>query len=172
MLCGRRALLDAMPPWQGGGGMIERVTFEETTYAPVPARFEAGTPPIAQAVGLGAAIRYLRQFDWAELAASEADLLGYASERLAGVPGLRIIGAPAARVSVLSFVVDGVHPHDVGTLLDLQGVAVRASHHCAQPLMARFGLTGTVRASFALYNTRDEVDALVSALGDVRRIFG
>jgi cysteine desulfurase/selenocysteine lyase len=172
VLYGRRALLEAMPPWQGGGGMIDRVTFAETTYAPIPTRFEAGTPPIAQAIGFGAAIRYLRGFEWSQVAAHEADLLAYAVDRLAAVPGVRIIGTAPEKVSVLSFVVDGVHPHDVGTVLDLQGVAVRASHHCAQPLMDRFGLTGTVRASFGLYNTRDEVDALVTALGDLRRVFG
>lgn len=169
---GRAALLDAMPPWQGGGGMIQSVSFEATTYAPVPARFEAGTPPITQAIGLGAAVRYLGGLDWAALAAFEADLLDYASSQVAAVPGIRLIGTARDKVSVLSFVLDGVHPHDVGTVLDLQGVAVRASHHCAQPLMRRFGVPGTVRASFALYNTREDVDALVAGLLEVRKVFG
>jgi cysteine desulfurase/selenocysteine lyase len=169
---GRAALLDAMPPWQGGGGMIQSVSFEGTTYAPVPARFEAGTPPIIQAIGLGAAVRYLRGLDWNALAAFEAELLEYASSRVATVPGVRLIGTAREKVSVLSFVLDGIHPHDVGTVLDLQGVAVRASHHCAQPLMKRFGVPGTVRASFALYNTQEDADALVAGLLEVRKVFG
>jgi len=171
-LYGRLALLDAMPPWQGGGGMIQSVTFEETTFAPVPARFEAGTPPIPQAVGLGAAVRWLRALDWHAVAAHEADLLAYATARVAEVPGVRLIGTAAERVGVLSFTLGGIHPHDVGTVLDLHGVAVRASHHCAQPLMRRFGVPGTVRASFALYNTRAEVDALVAGLLEARKVFG
>jgi cysteine desulfurase/selenocysteine lyase len=171
-LYGRLALLDAMPPWQGGGGMIQSVTFEETTFAPVPARFEAGTPPIPQAVGLGAAVRWLRALDWHAVAAHEADLLAYATARVAEVPGVRLIGTAAERVGVLSFTLEGIHPHDVGTVLDLHGVAVRASHHCAQPLMRRFGVPGTVRASFALYNTRAEVDVLVAGLVEVRKVFG
>ncbi len=170
-LYGRAALLDAMPPWQGGGGMIQNVTFEETTYAPVPARFEAGTPPIAQAIGLGAAVRWLRSLDWSAVEAHEADLLAYATERLAEVPGVRLIGTAREKVSVVSFVVDRVHPHDVGTVLDLQGIAVRASHHCAQPLMRQFGVAGMVRASFAAYNTRAEVDALIEGLLEVRKVF-
>ena len=169
---GRKALLDAMPPWQGGGGMIQNVSFEGTTYAPVPARFEAGTPPIAQAIGFGAAVRYLQALDWAALAAFESELLEYASSQVGAVPGVRLIGTARERVSVLSFVLDGVHPHDVGTVLDLQGVAVRASHHCAQPLMRRFGVPGTVRASFALYNTHEDVDTLVAGLHEVRKVFG
>lgn len=171
-LYGRRALLDAMPPWQGGGGMIQSVTVDGTTFAPVPARFEAGTPPITQAVGLGAAIRWIRSFDWALVEAYEAELLAYATRQVALVPGVRIIGTPAEQVSVLSFVLEGIHPHDVGTVLDLHGVAVRASHHCAQPLMRRYRIPGTVRASFALYNTRDEVDALVAGLQEARKVFG
>jgi cysteine desulfurase/selenocysteine lyase len=152
--------------------MIQSVSFEGTTYAPVPARFEAGTPPIIQAIGLGAAVRYLEALDWTALAAFESELLDYASSRVVAVPGVRLIGTARERVSVLSFVLDGVHPHDVGTVLDLQGVAVRASHHCAQPLMRRFGVPGTVRASFALYNTREDVDALVAGLLEVRKVFG
>jgi cysteine desulfurase/selenocysteine lyase len=138
----------------------------------VPARFEAGTPPIAQVIGLGAAVQYLQALDWAGLCAFESDLLEYASSRVAAVPGVRLIGTARDRVSVLSFVLQGVHPHDVGTVLDLQGVAVRASHHCAQPLMRRYGVPGTVRASFALYNTREDADALVAGLYEVRKVFG
>lgn len=171
-LYGRHALLDAMPPWQGGGGMIQSVSFEGTTYAPVPARFEAGTPPIIQAIGLGAAVRFLGSLDWQAVAAHETDLLAYGASRVAAVPGVRLIGTAREKVSVLSFVLDGVHPHDVGTVLDLHGVAVRASHHCAQPLMRRFGVQGTVRASFAVYNTREDVDALVHGLTEVRKVFG
>ena len=171
-LYGRLPLLEAMPPWQGGGGMIQRVTFERTTYAPVPARFEAGTPPISQVIGLGAAITWLQALDWAAVARHEADLLAEATERVAALPGARIIGTAAERVGVLSFVLEGIHPHDVGTVLDLHGVAVRASHHCAQPLMERFGVPGTVRASFAVYNTREEVDQLVDGLREARRVFG
>ena len=171
-LYGRLPLLEAMPPWQGGGGMIQRVTFERTTYAPVPARFEAGTPPISQVIGLGAAISWLQALDWAALERHEADLLACATERVAALPGARIIGTAAERVGVLSFVLEGIHPHDVGTVLDLHGVAVRASHHCAQPLMERFGVPGTVRASFAVYNTRGEIDQLVDGLREARRVFG
>ena len=169
---GRRPLLDAMPPWQGGGGMIQSVTFEETTYAPVPARFEAGTPPIAQVIGFGAALEYLRGLDREQIHVHEADLLAYATESLAQLPRVRVFAATADRVSVVSFVLDGIHPHDVGTVLDLHGVAVRASHHCAQPLMRRLGVPGTVRASFSLYNTRAEVDALVEGLVEARKVFG
>ncbi len=168
---GRADLLEAMPPWQGGGGMIQSVTFEATTYAPVPARFEAGTPPIIQTIGLGAAVSYLRALDWAALSAHEADLLEYATTQVSCIPGVRLVGTAAEKVSVLSFVLDGIHPHDVGTVLDLHGVAVRASHHCAQPLMRRFGVQGTVRASFAVYNNREDVDVLVSGLHEVRRVF-
>jgi cysteine desulfurase / selenocysteine lyase len=171
ILYGRRALLDAMPPWQGGGGMIHSVTFEGTTFAPVPARFEAGTPPIAQAIGLGAAVRYLQGFDWSLVTGHEARLLAYATEQVSAVQGVRLIGTAAERVGVLSFVVEGIHPHDVGTVLDLHGVAVRASHHCAQPLMRRFGIPGTVRASFGFYNTFAEVDQLVAGVEDARKVF-
>lgn len=171
VLYGRRELLESMPPWQGGGGMIQHVSIEHTTFAPIPARFEAGTPPIAQAIGMAEAVRWMGALDWNAVAAHEADLVGYATQQLAAVPGVRLIGTARERVSVVSFVVDQVHPHDVGTVLDLQGVAVRASHHCAQPLMRRFGVAGTVRASFAVYNTRDEVDALVRGIHEVRKVF-
>jgi cysteine desulfurase / selenocysteine lyase len=172
ILYGRRELLEDMAPWQGGGGMIQSVSFEETTYASIPARFEAGTPPVAQVMGLGAAIRYLAALDWAAVAEHEAELLGYATEQLSSESGVRIIGTARERVGAVSFVMEDVHPHDVGTVLDLQGIAVRASHHCAQPLMRRFGVSGTVRASFALYNTAAEVDRLVAGVREVRRVFG
>jgi cysteine desulfurase/selenocysteine lyase len=171
-LFGRRDLLEAMPPFLGGGGMIQSVTFEETTYAPVPTRFEAGTPPIAEVIGLGAAIRYLDGFEWSAVEAHEAELLRMATEQLVRVPDVRMVGAPQDRVGVVSFVVDGIHPHDIGTVLDLHGVAVRASHHCAQPLMRRFGVPGTVRASFALYNTLAEVEQLVRGVREARKVFG
>jgi cysteine desulfurase/selenocysteine lyase len=151
--------------------MIQNVTFEETTFAPIPARFEAGTPPIAQAIALGAAVQYLRSLDLQALQAHEADLLHYASEQVAGLEGVRLIGTAPERVGVLSFVVEGIHPHDVGTVLDLHGVAVRAGHHCAQPLMHRFGVPGTVRATFAVFNTRSEIDQLVAALVETRAVF-
>jgi cysteine desulfurase/selenocysteine lyase len=170
-LYGRRRLLEAMPPWQAGGGMIQSVTFAETTFAGIPSRFEAGTPPIAQAIGLGAAVRYLRGLDWEAVEAHEADLLTYATERLGALPGIRVIGTAAEKVGVLSFMLEGIHPHDVGTVLDLHGVAVRAGHHCAQPLMQRFGIPGTVRAGFSLYNTRAEVDQLVAGLVEARKVF-
>ncbi len=171
-LWGRKPLLDAMPPWQGGGGMIQQVTFEETTYAPVPTRFEAGTPPISQVLGMAEAARWIRQLDWARVEAHEATLLEYATAQVSARPGVRLIGTAREKVSVLSFVVDGVHPHDVGTVLDLHGVAVRASHHCAQPLMRRYGIPGTVRASFAAYNTTEDVEQLVEGLVEVGKVFG
>jgi len=171
VLYGRAALLEEMPPYQGGGDMIRSVTFEETTYAPVPAKFEAGTPNIAGVIGLGAALDYLSALDWSQMAAHEADLLTYASDAVAGVPGVRLIGTAAHKAAVVSFVVDGVHAHDVGTILDQEGVAVRTGHHCTQPVMDFFGVPATARASFALYNGRDDVDALVEALGRVRQVF-
>lgn len=171
-LYGRADLLERMVPTQGGGGMIQRVTLEECTFAPVPQRFEAGTPPIAQVVGLGAAIRWIQSLDGDAVVAHESDLVTYAAGQLASVRGVRLIGAPVHRVGVVSFVMDPVHPHDIGTVLDAHGVAVRAGHHCAQPLMERFRVPATVRASFAVYNTRAEVDALVAGLADVQRIFG
>jgi len=171
-LWGRRELLEAMPPWQGGGGMIEVVSFEGTSFAPPPARFEAGTPPITQAIGFAAAIEYLEALGWEAIERHEATLVAEATRRLAGIPGVRLIGTAADRVGVVSFVVEGIHPHDVGTVLDLAGVAVRASHHCAQPLMRRFGVSGTVRASFGVYNTLEELDVLVAGLHEARRVFG
>lgn len=170
VLFGRRDLLEGMPPYEGGGGMIERVSFEETTFAPPPARFEAGTPPVAEVVGLGAAIDYLERTGFDRISRHEQTLLDLAYEQLRGFPGLRIIGEAADRASVLSFVLDGAHPHDVGTILDQEGVAVRAGHHCAQPLMRRLGLISTVRASFSLYNTADDVAALLRGLRRVREV--
>ncbi len=171
-LFGRRELLDAMPPWQGGGGMIRNVTFEQTTYAPAPDRFEAGTPPITQAVGFSAAVGYLDGLDWEAAHRHESELLARATDKVSTVSGVRLIGTARDKVSVLSFVLEGIHPHDVGTVLDLRGIAVRAGHHCAQPLMRRFGLHGTVRASFAFYNSADEVDQLVEGLREARKVFG
>ncbi len=172
VLYGRSDLLQRMPPWQGGGSMIASVSLERSTWAAPPARFEAGTPPIAQAIGLGAALEYLDRAGLEEIGAWEAELLANATERVAELPGIRVIGAPRERASVLSFTVHGVHPHDVGAVLDDDGIAVRVGHHCAQPLMERFGVPATVRASFAFYNTLDDVDALVRGLGRVREVFG
>jgi cysteine desulfurase/selenocysteine lyase len=171
-LWGRRALLEALPPWQGGGGMIENVTFEKTTYSGIPARFEAGTPNIAGAVGLGAAIEYVEAIGVERIAAHEQQLLAYATEALREVPGLAIIGNAQEKAGVISFVLDCAHPHDVATILDREGVAVRAGHHCTQPVMQRFGVPATVRASFGLYNTRDDVDALIAGLRTVVEVFG
>jgi cysteine desulfurase/selenocysteine lyase len=160
-----------MPPWQGGGGMIENVTFEKTTYAAIPARFEAGTPNIAGAVGLGAAIEYVEAVGVERIGAHEQQLLAYATDALRAIPGLRLVGTAPVKAGVLGFVVDGIHAHDVGTILDREGVAVRAGHHCAQPVMQRFGVAATVRASFGLYNSREDVDALVRGLRTVVEVF-
>ena len=163
-LVGREELLQAMPPWQTGGEMIEHVRIEATTYAQLPFKFEAGTPNIAGAIGLAAAIDYLETLDFAAVRAHEADLLAYATASLNQIDGLRVVGTASRKGPVLSFLADGAHPHDVGALLDQQGVAVRAGHHCAMPLMERLGVPGTVRASFGLYNSRADVDALAAAL--------
>ncbi len=172
VLYGRRELLERMPPWQGGGSMISSVSLERSSYAPPPARFEAGTPPIAEAVGLGAALDYLEAAGIEEIGVWEAELLAYALDAVAMVSGVRVIGSPKERVGVLSFAVDGVHPHDASAVLDDEGIAVRAGHHCAQPLMERYGVPATVRASFAFYNTMEEVDRLRSGLERVRKVFG
>ena len=172
VLWGRAELLEAMPPWQGGGDMILSVTFEKTEYAGLPHKFEAGTPHIAGAIGLGAAIDYVSALGLEAIAAHEHDLLEYATERLSALNSVRIIGTARQKSAVISFVVEGVHPHDVGTILDGEGVAVRVGHHCAQPVMDRFGVPATVRASFGLYNSRADVDALVAGLGRVQEIFG
>ena len=171
-LYGKRAWLEEMPPYQGGGDMIATVTFEKTTYAPVPHKFEAGTPNIAGVVGFGAAVDYLRGFDIEDVAAHECDLLAYATERVREIGGLHIIGQAREKAGVLSFVMDGVHPHDIGTVVDREGVALRTGQHCAQPVMDRFGVPATARASFALYNTREDVDRLVESLHRVRALFG
>ncbi len=171
-LYGRHDLLEEMPPWQGGGEMILSVTFEKTTYNRVPHKFEAGTPHIAGAVGLGAAIDYLARTGMEAIAAWEDELLAYATKALGAVPGVRLIGTAARKAAILSFLAGAVHPHDVGTILDQEGVAVRTGHHCAQPVMDRFGVTGTVRASLAFYNTKADVDALVRGVRKVREVFG
>ncbi len=170
-LWGRRALLEAMPPYQGGGDMIASVSFEKTTFNHLPHKFEAGTPHIAGVIGLGAAMSYLQNVGLEAIGAHEEDLRQYAMERLGSIRGLRFIGTARHKAAVVGFTLEGVHPHDVGTILDQEGVAVRAGHHCAQPLMERFGVPATVRASFALYNTRAEVDALARALHLVQEIF-
>lgn len=172
VLWGRAELLDAMPPWQTGGGMIASVSFDGTSYAPIPTRFEAGTPAIAEVIGLGAAIDYLKDVGFEAMAAHEAALLDYAVERVARVPGVRLIGTPEHRIGVISLVMDQAHPHDIGTVLDQVGVAVRAGHHCSQPVMDRFRVPATVRASVALYNTAAEIDALVDGLNRVNEMFG
>jgi cysteine desulfurase/selenocysteine lyase len=171
VLYGKRERLAAMPPWQGGGDMIERVTFAGTTFAPPPARFEAGTPNVAGIVGLGAALDYVEGIGLDAIGAWEHALLDHAARVLSGVPGLTLLGAAPERAAVVSFTLAGVHPHDAGTLLDAEGIAVRTGHHCAQPVMDRFGIPATTRASFGLYNTRDEVDALVASLGRVVKLF-
>ena len=171
VLYGKAALLDAMPPYQGGGDMIRTVTFEKTEYNELPYKFEAGTPNIAGAIGLGAAIDYVGDIGIATIAAHERDLLDYATAQVSAIPGLTIVGSARDKASILSFTLAGTHPHDIGTILDHRGVAIRAGHHCAMPVMQRFGLSGTARASFALYNTRAEVDALVAALHQVTEIF-
>ena len=168
VLYGREDLLAAMPPWQTGGEMIERVRLDATTYAALPFKFEAGTPHIAGAVGLAAAVDYLNGLDFAAMQAHEADLLSYANASLGQIEGLSIVGTAARKGPVLSFLIAGAHPHDVGTLLDQQGVAVRTGHHCAMPLMDALGIPGTVRASFGLYNRRDDVDQLVAAVRKAR----
>ena len=172
VLWGRAELLAAMPPWQGGGGMIRTVSFAKTTWAPPPHRFEAGTPAIEAAIGLGAALDYLTALGLPAVAAWENELLALATERVAEVPGLSLIGTARNKAAVLSFRMEGIHPHDVGTVLDQEGIAVRAGHHCAQPVMEHFRVPATTRASFGLYNTREEVGALAAALHRARELFG
>jgi cysteine desulfurase/selenocysteine lyase len=171
VLYGKHALLDAMPPYQGGGDMISSVTFEKTAYNKLPHKFEAGTPDMAGVAGLKAAIEYMNGIGIARIAAHEHDLLEYATEVVGALPGVRLIGTAREKASVLSFVLDEVHPHDIGTILDQQGIAVRTGHHCAQPVMERFQIPATVRASFAVYNTKAEVDALVRGIRKVREVF-
>jgi cysteine desulfurase / selenocysteine lyase len=172
VLYGKAKLLEAMPPYQGGGDMIASVTFEKTTYNALPYKFEAGTPNIAGVIGLGAALDYVDGIGLEDVAAYEDDLLAYATQKISEVPGVRIIGTAKHKTGAISFVMDGLHPHDVGTVLDQEGIAVRTGHHCAQPLMDRFGVPATTRASFALYNTKDDVDALVAGLHKVREVLG
>jgi cysteine desulfurase/selenocysteine lyase len=172
ILYGREALLQQMPPWQGGGDMILAVSFGGTVYNGLPYKFEAGTPDIAGAIGLGAAVDYLESLGLERIAAAEHELLLYANERLATIPGLRFVGTAPDKAAVVSFTLDKVHPHDVGTILDHEGVAIRTGHHCAMPLMEFYGLPATARASFAFYNTRAEVDRLVDALHAAREMLG
>jgi cysteine desulfurase/selenocysteine lyase len=162
--------LERLPPWQGGGDMIAEVSFERTTFAEVPHKFEAGTPNIAGVVGMGTALEYASAIDWNGASAHEADLLRYAQDSLSEIPGLRLVGTAREKVSVVSFLVGELHPYDVGTILDRFGVAVRTGHHCTQPLMTRFGIPGTVRASFAMYNNRDDVDRLAEAVRAAHRM--
>ena len=171
VLYGKKELLEAMPPYQGGGDMILSVTLEKTVYNRIPYRFEAGTPDVAGAVGLGAAIGYLEALGLEAIAAHDRELLAYAEEALGAVPGIRILGRAQERSGVVSFVMQDIHPHDIGTILDREGVAIRTGHHCAQPLMKCFGVAATARASLALYNTREDVDALVRGLHKVREVF-
>jgi cysteine desulfurase/selenocysteine lyase len=172
VLYGKEALLEAMPPYQGGGDMIKSVTFAKTIFNDLPHKFEAGTPNIEGTIGLGAAIDYMNQIDMAGVEAFEHDLLEYATKAISAVPGVRIIGTAKEKAAVLSFVIEGIHPHDIGTILDNEGIAVRTGHHCAQPVMQRFGVNATVRASFAFYNTKEEVDTFVTALQTVREVLG
>lgn len=170
-LYGRLPLLESMPPYQGGGDMISSVTFEKTIYNKVPHKFEAGTPDMAGAVGLAAAIEYLNGLGMTNVATHEDELLAYATSAVSDIPGVRLIGTAKEKAGVLSFVVNGVHPHDVGTILDQEGIAIRTGHHCAQPVMERFGVDATCRASFGLYNTKEEIDALVRGIQKVGEVF-
>jgi cysteine desulfurase/selenocysteine lyase len=172
VLYGKAALLEAMPPYQGGGEMISSVTIEKTTFNTIPNKFEAGTPNIAGAIGLGSALDYLSRLDRSAVTAHEHSLLTYGHEALAEIPGLKFIGTASDKAGILSFTLEGIHPHDVGTILDREGVAVRTGHHCCQPVMDRFGVPATARASLALYNTQNEIDALVRGLHRVQEVFG
>ena len=171
VLYGKTALLEAMPPYQGGGDMIRSVTFEKTTYNELPYKFEAGTPNIAGGIAFGAALDYVTELGLPAIAAHEHDLLSYATETISAIPGTKIIGTAREKAGVLSFVLDGIHPHDIGTVLDREGIAIRTGHHCAQPVMDRYGLPATARASFGLYNTRNEVDALAAGIHKVIGMF-
>jgi cysteine desulfurase/selenocysteine lyase len=172
ILYGKTRLLEAMPPWQGGGDMIASVTFDKTVYNRLPYKFEAGTPNIADTIGLGAAIEYVNRLGLEEIEQHEAGLLAYATSAVESIPGVRVIGTAAEKAGVLSFVMEDIHPHDIGTILDSEGIAVRTGHHCAQPVMQRFNIPATARASFGLYNTREEVDALVAGIHKVREVMG
>ncbi len=172
VLYGKEKHLEAMPPYQGGGDMIKSVTFEKTIYNDLPYKFEAGTPNIGGGIGFGAAIDYVNNMDMGAVAAYERDLLEYATENISSIKGVHIIGTAKEKASVLSFVIDGIHAHDIGTILDSEGIAVRTGHHCAQPVMQRFGIPATARASFAFYNTKEEIDALVSGVHNVIEMLG
>jgi len=172
ILYGKRGILAAMPPYQGGGDMIANVSFDKTTYKEPPHRFEAGTPPITEVIGLGAALRYVSKFGMQAIAEHEKEILAYATERLSGITGLKIIGTAPQKSGIVSFIMDCAHPHDIGTILDRNGVAIRAGHHCAQPLMEHLGLVATARASFGIYTSREDIDALVAAVQKVREVFG
>lgn len=172
VLFGKTDLLNAMPPWQGGGDMIASVTFEKTTFNTLPHKFEAGTPNIAGGIGMGVAIDYLNEVGLDRIAAYERNLLDYATETIGAIKGVKIIGTAREKASVLSFIVDNIHPHDIGTILDQDGIAIRAGHHCAQPVMKRYGVPATARASFAFYNTREEIDALSDGIQKVIEVFG
>lgn len=172
VLYGKADLLNAMPPYQGGGDMIEKVSFEGTTFRQIPERFEAGTPHISGAIGLAEAIRYVKKLGMAAIGAWEDKLLKYATEKVREIPGLKIIGEAEHKAGVLSFVMDGIHPHDIGTILDSEGIAIRAGHHCTQPLWQSYKLSGSARASFALYNTPEEIDKLVAGLQKACRLLG
>jgi cysteine desulfurase / selenocysteine lyase len=171
VLYGKKALLEAMPPYQGGGDMILSVTFEKTTYNRLPYKFEAGTPDIAGVIGLGAALEYVGGLGIENIGAYEHDLLEYATAAVSSIPGLKIIGTAREKAGVLSFTLENIHPHDIGTILDREGIAIRTGHHCSQPVMKRFGVDSTARASFAMYNTKQEVDALVRGIQKVREVF-
>jgi len=171
-LYGKLEHLNGMPPYQGGGEMIRTVTFEKSEWAQPPAKFEAGTPNIAGAIGMGAAVDFLKQLDMAKVAAYEAELLDYGTRTLEAIPGVTLIGTAEHKASVLSFLVEGVHAHDIGTILDREGIAVRAGHHCAQPVMDFYGVAATARASLALYNTKDDIDRLAAGIGKIREVFG
>jgi len=171
VLYGKAELLEEMPPYQAGGEMIRSVTFEKTLYNVLPNKFEAGTPNIAGAIGLGAAISYVNGIGMDRIFAYESELLQYGTERLSAIGGLTLMGTAAKKGSVLSFVMDGVHPHDIGTILDAEGIAIRTGHHCAQPLMDRFGVAATARASLAFYNTKEEIDVLVKGIDRVIEVF-
>jgi cysteine desulfurase/selenocysteine lyase len=171
ILYGKSALLEEMPPYQGGGDMIASVSFEKTVYNRLPYKFEAGTPHISGGIGLGTAVEYLNGIGMNAIAAHEHGLLTYATDAVAEIPGVRVVGTAKEKAGVLSFVMEGIHPHDIGTVLDQEGIAIRTGHHCAQPIMTRFGIDATARASFALYNTREEVDALVRGIHKVREVF-
>ena len=172
VLYAKSSLLEAMPPYQGGGDMISSVTFEKTLFNKLPYKFEAGTPDISGAIGLGAAIRYLTGIGIESVAAHEHDLLSYAVSTISAIPGVRLVGTAKERAGVLSFVMEGIHPHDIGTILDQEGIAIRTGHHCSQPVMQRFDIPATARASFALYNSREDIDVLVSGIQKVREVFG